>query len=116
MAEGRTLILKELSTDYSSQSINTNMAADLGDASKAFFEINTTGASGLSAGSATQTVELYTAVRNRPQDYFLVATIAITATGTTSTFLSNLGRFVAYKSLLPSGAKPEWEILLNPKY
>ena len=116
MAEGKTLILKDLETDFTSTSINTNKAADLGDASKAFFEINTTGASGIFPSTATQTVELYTAVRNRPQDYFLVATIAITATGTTSTFLSNLGRFVAYKSLLPSGAKPEWEILLNPKY
>ena len=116
MAEGKTLILKDHETDFASTSINTNKAADLGDASKAFMEINTTSASGLSPGSATQTIEIYQAARNRPQDYFLVATIAITATGTTSTFLSNLGRFVAYKSLIPSGAKPEWEFLLNPKY
>lgn len=113
--DGATYVLKELGTDYTSQSINPAMAADVGRAPKGFLEINTTSASGLSGGSATQTIEIYTAVRNRPTDYFLLTSIHITATGTTATVLSGLGRYVAYKSQLPSGAKPEWEMLLSPK-
>lgn len=115
VSDGETLILKDLGTDYTSTSINTAMSADVGRSSKAFVEVNHTSASGLGGGSATQTIEIYTGARNRPTDFFLAATIYIVATGTTSTVLSGLGRYVAYKSQIPSGAKPEWEMLLNPK-
>lgn len=112
--DGGMQVLKELETDYVSTSIDTKRAVDLGSMPNAFLEVNTTDATGLGGGT-TQTLEIFTAVRNRATDYFLVTTLYINTAGTTSTWLTQLGRYVAYKSELPAGGKPEWDMLLVGK-